>query len=145
MLRSLRVFSIFTLHSAFSTQMARPPALTKWNRIRQETASAVGGGLRSFASKSAESLNGMIADNSGRSRHTICMNSDPLELKEKQTAYHARWEAVETVKAQELAAMTEERAWQIIQWLGAVEGWRDNPDWSGLVEQQEIFHKGRRP
>jgi len=50
------------------------------------------------------------------------MSSDARELKEKQTEYHARWEAVETVKAQELAAMTEERAWQIIQWLGAVEG-----------------------
>ncbi len=37
MLRSLRVFSIFTLHSAFSSQMARPPALTK-----------AGGGSRLF-------------------------------------------------------------------------------------------------
>ena len=64
----------------------------------------------------------MIADNPRQSRHTICMSSDARELKEKQTEYHARWEAVETVKAQELAAMTEERAWQIIQWLGAVEG-----------------------
>jgi hypothetical protein len=73
------------------------------------------------------------------------MSSDPLELKEKARAeYHARWEAVESVKAQELAAMTEERAWQIIQSLGAVEGWRERPDWSGLVEQQAIFHKGRR-
>ena len=73
------------------------------------------------------------------------MSSDPLELKEKsQAEYHARWEAVETVKAQELAAMTEERARQIIQSLGAVEGWRERPDWSGLVEQQVLFHKGRR-
>ena len=73
------------------------------------------------------------------------MNSDPLELKEKiQAEYHARWEAVETIKAQELAAMTEERARRIIQSLGAVEGWRERPDWSGLVEQQAIFHK-RRP
>src|SRR5258708_24678713 len=46
------------------------------------------------------------------------MSSEPLELKDKsQTEYYARWEAVETVKAQELAAMTEERAWQIIRSL----------------------------
>jgi hypothetical protein len=52
-------------------------------------------------------------------------------------------EAVEAFKAQELAAMTEERAWQIIQRLGAPEGWRERRDWSGLVEQQAIFHKRR--
>ena len=73
------------------------------------------------------------------------MSSDPLELNETARAeYHARWEAVEIVKAQELAAMTEERAREIIQMLGAVEGWRERPDWSGLVEQQAIFHKGRK-
>ena len=73
------------------------------------------------------------------------MSSDSLELKEKcQAEYHARWEAVEIFKAHELAAMTEERARQIIQSLGAVEGWRERPDWSGLVEQQAIFHQ-RRP
>ena len=73
------------------------------------------------------------------------MSSDPLELKEKfQAEYHARWEAVEIFKAHELAAMTEERARQIIQSLGAVVGWRERPDWSGLVEQQAIFHQ-RRP
>jgi hypothetical protein len=73
------------------------------------------------------------------------MSSDSFELREKfQAEYHARWEAVETFKAHELAAMTEERARQIIQSLGAVEGWRERPDWSGLVEQQAIFHKGRR-
>jgi len=72
------------------------------------------------------------------------MSSDPLELKDARAEYHARWEAVETFKAQELAAMTEERARQIIQMLGAVEGWRERPDWSGLVEQQAIFQKGRK-
>ena len=70
---------------------------------------------------------------------------EPMELKEARAEYHARWEAVEIFKAHELAAMTEERACQIIQSLGAVEGWRERPDWSGLVEQQAIFHKGRRP
>ena len=71
------------------------------------------------------------------------MGSDPMELNEARAAYFARWEAVEIFKAHELAAMTEERARQIIQMLGAVEGWRERPDWSGLVEQQAIFHKGR--
>ena len=73
------------------------------------------------------------------------MDSEPLELKEARAAYFARWEAVETVKAQELAAMTEDRAREIIQSLGAVEGWRERPDWSGLVEQQAIFQRGRLP
>jgi hypothetical protein len=71
------------------------------------------------------------------------MSSEPLELKEERAKYYARWEAVETFKAHELAAMTDERARVIIQMLGAVEGGRERPDWSGLVEQQAIFHKGR--
>ena len=61
-----------------------------------------------------------------------------------RTEYHLRWEAVETVKAQELAAMTDERARQIIQSLGAVDGWRERRDWSGLVEQQALFHRAQR-
>jgi hypothetical protein len=72
------------------------------------------------------------------------MSSEPTEMKESARAeYHARWEAVETFRAKELAAMTEERAREIIQSLGAVEGWRERPDWSGLVEQQAIFQKAR--
>jgi hypothetical protein len=71
------------------------------------------------------------------------MSSEPLELKEERAKYFAGWEAVETFKAHELAAMTDERAREIIQMLGAVEGWRERPNWSGLVEQQAIFHKGR--
>lgn len=54
--------------------------------------------------------------------------------------YRATSEALEIVRARELAAMTEERARQIIASLGAVEAWRERPDWSGLVEQQAIFH-----
>ena len=73
------------------------------------------------------------------------MGSEPLELKEARAAYFDRWEAVETNKAHELAAMTEERARHIIQSLGAIEGWRERPDWSGLVEQQAIFHRRRCP
>ena len=71
------------------------------------------------------------------------MNSEPLKLNDARAAYFARWEAVETAKARELAALTEERARLIIEGLGAAEGWRERPDWSGLVEQQEIFRKAR--
>jgi hypothetical protein len=85
-----------------------------------------------------------IADSQVRCGYAFSMSSDPLEPNDARAEYHARWEAVETVKAQELAAMTEERARQIIQMLGAVEGWRERPDWSGLVEQQAIFQKGRK-
>src|SRR5258706_12311622 len=46
------------------------------------------------------------------------LSSDPLELRDKaRVEYHARWEAVEIVKAQELAAMTEDRARQIMRML----------------------------
>lgn len=71
------------------------------------------------------------------------MSSDALELKEKfQAEYRARWEAVETFKAQELAAMTEERALQIIQSLRLFEPAPPNPfNGMGLVEQQAIFHR----
>ena len=41
--------------------------------------------------------------------------------------------------------MTDERAREIIQSLGAADGWRERRDWSGLVEQQALFHRTRRP
>lgn len=73
------------------------------------------------------------------------MSSDPLQLKEAfQAEYHARWEAVATVKAQELAAMTEERAREIIRSLRLFAPVPPNPfNGMGLVEQQAIFH-GRK-
>ena len=72
-------------------------------------------------------------------------DSEPMELKEARAAYFARWEAVETFKAQELAAMTEERAWQIIRSLRPfTEPWRNPDNGAGLVEQQAIFHR-RKP
>jgi hypothetical protein len=56
--------------------------------------------------------------------------------------YHARWEAVESLRAQELEALTEERAWEIIRSLRPfAEPWRDPANGMGLVEQQRIFHK----
>ena len=70
-------------------------------------------------------------------------DSDPMELNDRARAeYHARWEAVEAVKAQELAAMTDERAWEIIQSLEAFTTlWRDPSNGMGLVEQQSIFRR----
>jgi len=64
-------------------------------------------------------------------------------MKEKARAeYHARWEAVETFKAQELAAMTEERARQIIRMLRLFAPTPPNPfNGRGLIEQQAIFHR----
>ena len=66
------------------------------------------------------------------------MNPTPLELKEKLRAeYHARWEALETFKAHELAAMTEERARKIIQSLELFAPVPPDPfNGMGLVEQQ---------
>lgn len=69
------------------------------------------------------------------------MSLDALELRDAwREQYRATSEALEIIRAQELAAMTEERARQIIGSLGAVEAWRDRPDWSGFVEQQALFH-----
>ena len=50
-------------------------------------------------------------------------------------------EALEVFRAQELAALDDRRAAEIIRSLGAIEAWRENRDWSGLVEQQAIFHR----
>jgi hypothetical protein len=69
------------------------------------------------------------------------MSSDPFELKERPE-YHARWEAVEIFKAHELAAMTEERARQIIRSLRPFTALPPNPfNGMGLVAQQAIFHR----
>lgn len=66
-----------------------------------------------------------------------------MELNEEARAeYHARWEAVETFRAHELAAMTEERALQIIRTLRL---FAPAPpklfNGEGLVKQQDIFHR----
>ena len=84
----------------------------------------------------------MSADTANRLRYTHCMSSDPQELREKfQAEYHARWEAVEIFKAHELAAMTEERARDIIRSLRLFAPVPPNRfNGMGLVEQQAIFH-----
>jgi hypothetical protein len=60
------------------------------------------------------------------------------------TQYRATAEALEAIRLQELAAMTEEEALRRIKSLNvAEEPWRERPNWSGLVEQQALFH-GRK-
>lgn len=72
--------------------------------------------------------------------------ADPEETIEAQRArLRARWEAVEAHKARELAAMTDDRAREIILSLGAAQPWRERSDWSGLVIQQALFHQRRTP
>ena len=62
-----------------------------------------------------------------------------------RAAYKARTEALERVHAQELAAMTDERALQILKTLVCAEPpFRERSDWSGLVEQQTIFSRWRK-
>ncbi len=87
-----------------------------------------------------------IADSGFRRSYTLSMSSDPLKLNDTARAeYHARWEAVETVKAQELAAMTEERAREIIESLSSFIDVPPDPfNGMGLVEQQTIFHGHKR-
>lgn len=61
-------------------------------------------------------------------------------IKAWREQYRATTEALEAVRVQELAAMTDGRAREIIRSLSAAEVWRERPDWSGLVEQQALFH-----
>jgi hypothetical protein len=66
-------------------------------------------------------------------------------LIEMRAAHRARWEAVETAHAQELCAMTEERAAQIIRSLRPFIAVPPDPqNGMGLVEQQAIFHRRGR-
>lgn len=70
----------------------------------------------------------------------------PIRDKQQwQAQYRATVEALERIRAQELAAMTDEQAWRIIESLNVGEPpWRERPDWSGLVEQQALFHRKKR-
>jgi hypothetical protein len=68
------------------------------------------------------------------------------DKKQWQAAYRAMTEALQRVRARELAALTDEDVWRIIQTLGVVgTPWRERRDWSGLVEQQAIFHRRKKP
>jgi hypothetical protein len=70
------------------------------------------------------------------------MSSDALELREAwREQYRARSEALEIIRTQELAAMTEERAREIIRSLRSFAPLPPDPlNGTGLVRQQAIFH-----
>ncbi len=56
--------------------------------------------------------------------------------------YRERWEAMEIIRARQLAAMTEEQARQIIYSLRLFAPVPADPNnGMGLVEQQAIFHR----
>jgi len=76
----------------------------------------------------------------------LSVSSEPSDLNERRAAYRARWEAVDTARAQELAALTEERAAQLIRTLRPFMPVPPDPfNGMGLVEQQAILHGRRRP
>lgn len=55
-------------------------------------------------------------------------------------------EALEVARSQELARLSDEDSWQIIQSLRLfANGWREDSEGSGLVEQQRLFMKYRNP
>lgn len=59
--------------------------------------------------------------------------------------YAARSEALARVWTRELAGMSDEQALREIEALVTPDTpWRERPDWSGLVEQQALFHRRRR-
>ena len=59
--------------------------------------------------------------------------------------YRERAEALATIQAKELAAMTDEEALRRIKSLSVYEKpWRENPEYSGLVEQQALFHRKKK-
>jgi hypothetical protein len=73
------------------------------------------------------------------------MNSNALELRDAwREQYRATSEALEIVRAQEVAALTDEEALRKTLSLRLFAPVPCEPnDWSGLVVQQAIFH--RRP
>ena len=69
----------------------------------------------------------------------------PRDKEAWRAAYRARVEAMEQVRFEELKGMTEERAREIMGLLEVAETpWRERRDWSGLVEQQRVFSRGRK-
>jgi hypothetical protein len=66
-----------------------------------------------------------------------------------KNAWRARYretsEALARIWTADLAAMTDQEALRRIEALVTADTpWRERPDWSGLVEQQALFHRRRR-
>jgi hypothetical protein len=61
-----------------------------------------------------------------------------------QAGYHATSEALARIWTADLAAMSDQEALRRIEALVTPDApWRERPDWSGLVEQQALFHRRR--
>ena len=59
--------------------------------------------------------------------------------------YRATSEALERVRARELATMSEEEGLRRMGLLEVCETpWRERREWSGLVEQQALFQRGMK-
>lgn len=70
---------------------------------------------------------------------------EQTDLEKRRAAYRATAEALETVRMRELAALTDAEAVRIMKSLVAVDPYPSQAaDWSGLVEQQAIFHRRRK-
>ncbi len=68
----------------------------------------------------------------------------PPSNEDLRARYRERWEAVETIRARELAAMTEEQARRILFSLRLFAHTPADPNnGMGLVEQQAVFHRRR--
>ncbi len=69
-----------------------------------------------------------------------------IEDKKKWLAnYRETTALLEQIRNDELRALTDDQAVRIIASLNVVgTPWRERPDWSGLVEQQALFHRVRK-
>ncbi|HTW94664.1 MAG TPA: hypothetical protein VMD30_07730 [Tepidisphaeraceae bacterium] len=66
--------------------------------------------------------------------------------KQWQAQHRAACEALERIYLEDLRNLTNEEATRRILSLNTPDPvWRERPDWSGLVEQQAIFHRRRKP
>jgi hypothetical protein len=75
---------------------------------------------------------------------TCMAEEERTELEKQRAAYRATAEALEVVRVKELAAMTDAEALRMMKSLVAVDPFPAQPaNWSGLVEQQAIFQRGR--
>jgi len=69
----------------------------------------------------------------------------PANKKQWLAEYRNRVEALERIRALELKNMTDDEALRKIESLEcAGKPWRERPNWSGLVEQQAIFHRRKK-
>jgi len=69
----------------------------------------------------------------------------PEDRKKWLANYLATMEELERMRAHELRDMTDEEALRRMKLLVAADPvWRERPDWSGLVEQQDLFRRGRK-